>query len=179
MKHVTRNNMKRYAVTLLTSMTLGLATQSAFAAPINHAGGVTQQSFAVTQTDALTTAAAAFVPLPAASIVVTVPAGKTRLIKARFSGESACYDAAAWCSVRIMLQFPSGALLEMNPVVGTDFAFDSSDSGAEGGGSWEAHSIDRSRRIGAGTYRVFVQWGVVGVGTFWLDDWSFNVEVVA
>lgn len=70
-----------------------------------------------------------------------------------------------------------GAPVEMNPVVGDDFAFDSSNNSAELDGSWESHSIDRSRKGSAGTYRVFVQWGTVGGGTFRLDDWRFNVDL--
>jgi hypothetical protein len=66
---------------------------------------------------------------------------------------------------------------EAAPVVGTDFAFDSSDSNTEGGGSWESHAIERSvAGVAAGSHTVTVQYAVVGGATsFRLDDWGLNV----
>jgi hypothetical protein len=111
-----------------------------------------------------------WVQLTAGSI--TIPAGQTGYLVATFSGESLCSGTSGWCSLRVLV---NGA--EMNPVVGTNFAFDSAD--VDG---WESHAIQRiSRRLSGGpngtAYTVEVQWlyTVNGI-TYQLDDWMFQVE---
>jgi len=139
------------------------------------------------QDTAATTSSTSYVNLT--SVPIAVPANATVLLMARFSAESACYNSPAsansnWCSVRIIINTPAGAITELYPQAGTDFAFDSSDSGKEGSASWESHSMDRSIRLPAQpqgmTYTVTVQWAIVGTGAiFRLDDWSFTVERAA
>ncbi len=71
----------------------------------------------------------------------------------------------------------NGAVTELSPQSGSNFAFDSTDSATETSASWEGHSMDRSDRLGAGQYRVTVQRSVSNAAvTFWLDDYSFTVE---
>lgn len=135
-------------------------------------------------TDAQTTRRFAFIPLPTAKTTIVVPAGKKAIIDASFTAESACYPINAaqpvgYCSARILLD---GA--EMAPVVGTDFAFDSSNAGNQGSRSWEAHAMDRSssKVVGPGAHTIEVQWGVVGGAAgnteFRLDDWHLFVDAV-
>jgi hypothetical protein len=100
-----------------------------------------------------------------------VPSGQSALILARFAGESYCDGGTTsnYCSVRIMIDG-----VEAQPAVGFDFAFDT-DSASDDW--WEAHSIDRSAVVGAGSHTVTVQWAVTDSGTtFRLDDWSLTVE---
>jgi hypothetical protein len=68
-----------------------------------------------------------------------------------------------------------------------DYAFDSTNNGAEGTGSWEGHAMDRHLciRNPAGAVRtvpVQVQWRVFAgsdpstVPQFRLDDWSLTIS---
>ncbi|HEY9825048.1 MAG TPA: hypothetical protein V6D19_06350 [Stenomitos sp.] len=181
---------------LLLSSAL-LATSSALAAPKSATQNATGKALpttvrgkgvlAVTKlrgTDAQITRTPAFIPLSTATTTIVVPTGKRAIIDASFTAESACYPINAaqpvgYCSVRILLD---GA--EMAPVVGTDFAFDSSNAGNQGPLSWEAHAMDRSSRgaVGQGVHTVQVQWGVVGGAAgnteFRLDDWHLFVDAV-
>jgi len=138
-------------------------------------GGTVQRVQVLSETTAATTSSAVWVNL--ASMVVVVPAEERAMFLMRFSGESSCAGGvgAQWCRLRMRI---AGA--EANPVVGGDFAFDSTDNGSESFASWESHAIERySRIMGPGTYRVEVQWQVTDPAVrFRLDDWTFVVERV-
>jgi hypothetical protein len=60
----------------------------------------------------------------------------------------------------------------LHPRSEKNFAFDSVGATDQ----WEAHAMERSRRLPPGTYDIKVQWRVVGAATFRLDDWHFTVE---
>ena len=82
------------------------------------------------------------------------------------------------CSVRIMV---NGT--QANPASGIDFAFDSTDGGAETNQSWEAHAMERfTGCLAPGNYTVRAQWASRQVGgqipTFRLDDLSLVTEQV-
>ncbi|MCW2767053.1 MAG: hypothetical protein JWO11_3012 [Nocardioides sp.] len=112
------------------------------------------------------TNATAFALVPGLSVAVTVPPGGGRIL-ATFSAESACYGSSSYCNVRILVDGT-----EMDPVVGTDFAFDSTDNNTETSGSWESHSTQRySANLAPGSHTVTVQAAVTGATTsFRLDD---------
>lgn len=139
-------------------------------------GGTTIQVQNRAETAASFTNAAAFVDLPGANVVVTVPAGTSRLISARFTAESQCFgQAGRWCSLRVIVSNVAGGFVEMQPASGLDYAFDTVAADV-----WEGHALERSLRVGAGTYRVRVQRAVSGAGaTFRLDDWHFRVDLNA
>jgi hypothetical protein len=115
---------------------------------------------------------------------IGVIAGPATLINVRFSAESQCADGGAdfgWCGMRILIGGVEG---EPAPA---DFAFDSTNNGAEGTGSWEGHAFDRHRCIrnptgAVQTIPVQVQWRVFAgvnpatVPEFRLDDWSLVIE---
>ncbi len=117
------------------------------------------------------------VNVPAANLTLN----RTTLVKARFTAESACYGSSGYCPVRIVYRrlSPSvGPITELNPVVGSDFAFDSTDNGRETTGSWESHAINRSVSLPAGRYQFFVQAGTVGgSATLRLDDMHLELEL--
>jgi hypothetical protein len=116
------------------------------------------------------TSSGTFVDVNGAEETITVPAGETGRLYVTFSGESFCSSAAAWCSVRITV---NGA--EIEPVVGTDYAFDS----GTGSDAWEGHSMVRvSPVLPAGTYIVRAQFAAVSGGAMTLDDWAMVVERV-
>ena len=92
---------------------------------------------------------------PGSSEAFTVPTGETARIYAIFSAESACYGGGLdrFCGARIVVDGN-----ELNPAVGTNFAFDSSDDGDEGSSSEESHAIARSSEtLSAGNHTVKVQ----------------------
>lgn len=110
--------------------------------------------------------------------VINISLSSSTLVKARFTAESACYGASGYCSVRIVARnISTGAITEFNPQVGTDFAFDSSDSNREGSASWESHAINRSLYLGAGNYQIYVQANPLYSGmTLRLDDAQLEVD---
>jgi hypothetical protein len=123
------------------------------------------------------TNASGWTTLPGSSLSVVLR--QSKLLTARFTAESACYGGSGWCAARVVYRrLPGGVITELNPVVDTDFAFDSSDSNNEGSGSWESHAIDRSVRLGPGRYQFFIQVRPVAGGlTFRVDDWGFELEL--
>lgn len=106
-----------------------------------------------------------------------IPSGG-KLVKVTFSAESACYGAHGWCTARIVYRrVGTSTIYEFGPAVGSDFAFDSSDSNTEGGASWESHAISRSAYLPAGQYQIWVQARTTNNSlTFRLDDAHLRVE---
>jgi hypothetical protein len=163
------------ALAFTTPVIAGMGQEDGVApAAISAGGGTINQVISVTEQNALSTTSINYVNLPGATANISV-ATQNALIMARFSGESACSGGGAvanFCRVRILLNG-----IEMNPVVNLDFAFDSTNNGAESPFSWESHSIDRSRRVAPGNYVVQVQVSTTNVATtFRLDDWALTVE---
>ncbi|MEX2236112.1 MAG: hypothetical protein WEB00_01060 [Dehalococcoidia bacterium] len=115
--------------------------------------------------------------VPGLDATLTVPAGKTYLIVARFSAESSCYYQGDqqykfhtdYCFIRILI-----GGLEGHPI--GDFAFDAPDR--QGNATdYETHAVTRSRSLGPGTYRVRVQVDATNADLrFWLDDMHLTVE---
>jgi hypothetical protein len=132
--------------------------------------GATLALKVATSGDATTTSSTSFDLLQATEI--EVPTGSTATIVATFSAESACYSAAGFCSVRILID---GS--EMQPDVGTDFAFDSTDDNTETSSSWESHAIVRyATGVAAGNHNVQVQQRVSSATTILrLDDWALSI----
>lgn len=106
-----------------------------------------------------------------------IPTGG-KLVKVTFSAESACYGVSGYCSVRVVYRrVGTSPVYEFGPVVGTDFAFDSSDSNRESAASWESHAISRSAYLPAGNYQIWVQARTSHNSmTFRLDDAHLRVE---
>jgi hypothetical protein len=175
----------RRTIVLLASMAVALvlASGAAFAVVTLASGGAIDRVSIVRQDEAFTTSSTSYVDIPNTQVGVTVPAGTTRLIMARFSAESTCVGGSGfpplhYCSMTIVaVNAGSGAVTELQPASGLDFAFDSTDANTESIGSWESHSMDRSLRLGAGSYRIKPQAAVSNSATrFTLDDYSFTVE---
>lgn len=100
--------------------------------------------------------------------------GATGLYVVRFSAESACWGGgenfSGYCSVRILIGGQEAA-----PAAGIDFAFDSADWGDETSASWEAHSMERSRRVSTNP-QITVQARTNDPSVhFRLDDWHLTV----
>jgi hypothetical protein len=164
---------KRLLVVTALAGSLLLAGTAAYAIVTVRSGSITDQQQFVHDTNPFTTGSAAFVTVPTSwtSMTITSP----HMFDARFTAESRCAGNVGWCSVRIILVTPAGVITELDPVVGTDFAFDSApaDTG-------EGHAVERTSAVMApGSYRFGVQVAVVGGATAaWLDDWTFTVGAV-
>jgi hypothetical protein len=172
----------RRTILLLASMAmvLVLASGAAFAVLSFASGGFIERVAIARETSATTSSSTSFVDIPGAAVSVFVPSGSSKLIMARYSAESACSGGTGsqYCSVRIVARnSATGAITELQPASGLDFAFDSTDAGRETASSWESHSMDRSNRLGAGSYTIRAQRAVTSSATaFRLDDWSLTVE---
>jgi hypothetical protein len=118
------------------------------------------------------------------AIAVVAPPGS--LINIRFTAESQCAGGgvdAGWCGIRILV---NGVESQPASAPTADFAFDSTNNGADGTASWEAHAMDRHvciRNPGTANLNVpvQVQWrvfaGIDGiVPQFRLDEWSLTIE---
>ncbi len=171
--------LARTMIPLVALFAASLLVKSAVAGSATTVSGSSVTGVKVVRDTAATSVGStSFEDLPEASTTVRVPQGTRALILARFSAESLCLGPSGSpevCSVRILI---GGQ--EAEPASGSDFAFDSSNGGADGPYSWEGHSMDRSRGpLGPGTYTVKVQAKVTLVGgAFGLDDWSLTVERV-
>jgi hypothetical protein len=159
----------------VATVTLMMVGTAAYAAATFRTGSFTSKQYIIDETNAYSVpVAGAWQNVPSAAVAVTVPAGTSRLISARFNAESLC-TGPGWCSVRIVYVTAGGATVELAPQSGTDFAFDSA------GGSWEAHAIERTSRsfLPAGSYTVRVQaQRVGGASSFRLDDYLTSVELI-
>lgn len=167
--------LKRLGLTIVTIAAAAILGGTVAVAVLTASiGGTTIQVQNRAETATSFTNVAAFTNLPGALISVTVPAGTSRLITARFTAESRCTGVAGrWCSVRVVVFTPAGGIIELNPQSGIDYAFDS-----VAADNWEGHALERSIRLPAGTYRVVVQRAVSVAGTLLrLDDWHFRVDL--
>jgi len=174
-QHLTRGGV------FLALLGAGILAGTASLALIGGAGGADTRVDVRSETTALATSSTIFVDLPGANTVAAVPGGQSRLFIARFAAESACYGAAtapsAWCSLQIIAtNTATGASVPFDPASGIDYAFDTNPAGAQDD-LWEGHAMERSKRLGPGTYRIRVQRAVTNAATiFRLDDWHFSVE---
>jgi hypothetical protein len=118
----------------------------------------------------------AYVNLPGASTTVNVPAGTKAILRANFSGESACYNGAFtdFCSVRIVVNNQ-----EIRPIATSGPYFDSvGDTGTNFADYIETHGIERSSNVlNPGNYTIQVQQKVSASGmSFYLNNWHLTVE---
>ena len=127
-----------------------------------------------------TTSSPNWVNLPGATVGVFVPANTTRLYDVPFFAESLCNGpASGGCSVRIMAFGGPGGPIELNPVAGLDYAFDS-DMAGNLDDLREGHGMERSKRLAGGAngqnYTIQVQFAVTNAqSVFTLDDWHLAV----
>jgi hypothetical protein len=154
-------------------------SSAAFAAIVTTDGGATISVTNKSNTAASTTSSTSLTNLLVGTSV-TVPDG-TRLITARFTGESSCTaeDASiGYCRISIVARKVGTAEeTELSPAAGTNFAFDTVVLTQPNDDRYESHSMERSRRLATGDYVIKVYWSVTGEEvTFRLDDWHFRVE---
>jgi hypothetical protein len=162
------------AITLLSAGGVALAS--------HHAGHVTLSGGTVLATKIQTsigetgTNSQSWVKLTGSSVDFNVVNGTTRLFDARFHGAPVCVDVISpnvrACFVRIVAEnLATGSIIQLHPR--GDFVFDSTSSEGE----VEALGIERSIRLGPGSYRFYVQVRTQDSTTeLSLEGWHFAVE---
>lgn len=108
------------------------------------------------------------------STSVTIPAGYEGVIVVEYSAESACYGGPAsntYCTVNLRVNG--------DEISTTQQAFDSTDGGSEGNGSFESHTVRAiTETLAAGTYDISVGFDTNNDAvTFRLDDMTLTAEV--
>ncbi len=146
---------------------------------------------ALTSTKPRTTTTEKFIPIPGAKTVVYVKSGMDVLVNVAFTAESRCSElnsnTSNWCEVAILVDGVEAAPAASSFQPDT-YTFNNTNTNNEGRGSWESHAMDRHRCVfnanGASTKAVPVEvfWKVTNFDggnapNFWLDDWSFTVEL--
>jgi hypothetical protein len=114
-----------------------------------------------------------FGALTGSGIGLGVPSGTVRLFVARFNAESECAGATVGdCHVRIVARNrATGAVLELHPRRGNGFSWDTVNTAGP-----RALGIERSIRLGPGTYTFAVQASTSPSVTLILEAWHFAVE---
>ena len=179
--HASLNRRRPVAILAATLGAIGLCAAIAVAAPIGTGGTTQLRMENRTETTPVSTSSLNWVNVSAVVagwVPVPIADNTTRLINARFTGESYCDGPnAGFCTVRIVaVNAVAGATIELNPAAGTDFAFDADPAGAADD-MWEGNAIERSYRLPAGSWSIRVQYAVTNAATvFRLDDWHLAVE---
>jgi hypothetical protein len=135
-----------------------------------HSGVAVTRVSAVTQDTAVIYTSGAWTTVTSTSVYAL----NGQWVDARFTAESACYGTAgSWCAVRILVDG-----VESEPVVATDFAFNSATaSGGQTG--WASHSVERVKTVGfAGSHSVVVQAASIGSVSHRLDDYTLLAYVL-
>lgn len=113
------------------------------------------------------------------AIDIKVPAGKTRLVSATFTTRASCSGQTVHspCLTRIVARKAGTTTVQQLYPSSTFSAIDS--VGTEGR-HWATQSVARSKVLGAGTWRVWVQAGSASTDTTLdLSDWHFRADIFA
>jgi hypothetical protein len=96
----------------------------------------------------------------------------TGFLVATFTAESNCAGTpGGWCNIIINCDG-----VELQPAVGTDFAFDSVGT-TSSTSNWHSLSVTRrSNPITGGNHSCEVRENLISATSFRLDDWIFQVE---
>lgn len=183
---------RRILCALVTTTVLGVP-MAAFSQPEVFTARIQTYKRIVTYNDLFSTQSFDWINLPFAgpdgSAYAVIAPGANDLIAVTFSTESRCSPsvtttATDWCEVRVLV---NGTVAEPSAPDATGvFAFDSTDSGTEGFGSYEAHSMTRALCVSNTTTQNLVipiqvqvrvtDSGGTGGPSFWLDDWSLDIS---
>jgi hypothetical protein len=178
-----QHELSRVSIVIGAILLTGALAAAATAVLTADPGGAQVRVEKRTNNVPTSTSSTVFTDLPGANVVVAVPANASRLFDVPFFAESKCAGpgGGGWCSVRIIAtNIATGASVELNPMTGLDYAFDS-DMAAAADDLWEGHGMERSRRLPGGpsgaNYRIRVQFAVTNnTIAFTLDDWHLAVQ---
>jgi hypothetical protein len=173
---------KRVALVIGAVLATGALTGTAAAVLTGDVGGAEIRVDKRQENVLRTTSSQAWLDLPGANVVVSVPANTSRLFDVPFFAESRCSGPqAGLCNVRIIAtNIATGGSVELKPQSGVDYGFDTDIPGAFDD-YYEGHGMERSHRLPGGSngtqYRIRVQWRVANpASVFQLDDWHLAVH---
>ena len=147
----TKKKLRRLAILLVITGSAVLLAASTHAALIKQSYGSLQKSYVASSTATFTTSSTSYVPVPGATLDVTIPAGAPQMVIVSFSAASSCFNPnpnGGWCTVTMF----SGR--ELDPAVGTAYSFDSARSD---GAFTRAYTVDRSIVLSPGTHKITVR----------------------
>lgn len=180
----TRPRFAVVSLVVLVALLVGSAyavgrTFSPAATTVTRANKAAQRIAVITEGSGASTDVAGAVTIPGATTRMTIPAGQTGILVARFSGQSHCSgDAGKICMIRIRhspkdantwTTFNGGS-----SAGGSWRTFDSSENSSD----WESHAAEFvTGKLTAGTYDIRAEYSVNLAGpTFGLSAWTFVVE---
>jgi hypothetical protein len=135
-------------------------------------GGGIEQVLVAGSTDPFIATSENYVDIPGASRPVSVSDGSDLLL-ARYSAESTVRGGEQRVSSVRIVAVRGGTTFVMNPASPSgDFAFHNSSNDFDAG----SHSMDRSLRVGSGSWTVKAQAAAFHGSSLRLDDWSLTVE---
>jgi hypothetical protein len=161
----------------------GALTGTAAAVLTSDTGGAEVRVDKRTESAPFVTNATTFVDVPNMRVDVAIPPNQTRLYDVPYFAESRCDGPQnGICSIQIIAtNLANGQVVELNPVAGIDYAFDSDPAGAATADFDEGHGMERSRRLPGGpngaTWRIRVRAAVTNANTqFRLDEQHLAVH---
>jgi hypothetical protein len=167
-------NRMRRPVLLVAVAIVALLSASGIAVAVTSIsdGGAIEQVRVAYSTDPFIATSESYVDIPGARRAVSVSDGSD-LLMARYSAESVVRGGEhRVSSVRIVAEKGETTLV-MNPASpGGDFAFHNSSNDSDAA----SHSMDRSLRVGSGSWTVKAQAAAFYGSSLRLDDWSLTVE---
>lgn len=165
----------------VAALLVGAILQSAFAQPTPAAAGPSVKVSAQRSRDSASTGSDAFGDIPGASTSIVVPVNTRALLLASFNTVSSCEGVVPGdtCQVKIIVQKPGGAVVEMQPGGSDPLRFFDTVSQASADDRAEAHGIERSLScLSSGNYLLRAQWRVTGeFTTFFIN--GFHLSVIA
>ena len=155
---------------------LAVTGGTALAVVSTSAGGSQVQMLNRVTTSASVTSSTMFSDVPGATAWWAFRRARTRLINARFTAESIAPGRSSRPRRRVLDPDRGPAHRwgdgRAEPAGGSDYAFDTVASDGQ-----EGHAMERSIRLGAGTYVIRAQRAVTSNAvSFRLDDWHLAVE---
>jgi hypothetical protein len=161
----------RYAAVVAVLAAAAAAVPAALAATASQSGSAVTEVSLVSGGNATQGSPLKWTALPGASTTVTVPAGHTGIVDARFAGEQLCFGAAGTCKLRILVD---GKL----PPTGAAVTFSSTDNGVRASDSWQSGETETTSAVlKTGKHTVTVQYEVDNAAaSFRLDDWVLAAE---
>lgn len=182
MVNSTRPRFAIVSLVVLVALLVGsaYAVGAAFspaATKVTRANKAAQRIVVVTETDATSMSSATTTTIPGASSYITIPAGQTGILVARFSGQSNCSGSAGYiCMIKMQYSSDGSTWSNFSSATGGWKTFDSSAVG----GDWESHAAEFvSPRLSAGKWWVRAQYALniqPGGVTFGLSNWTWVVE---
>lgn len=153
----------------LALASLGLVSVPASQAAVTHSCGASIRSTIKTDIPNFTTSSTTFVNVPGGVVTVDIPAGRTRCVKVHFSASMSCSTTGSIDLCDFRAGEIGGSAFDP-PLNGIDFADGQGDT-------FQTHSFEWVKELGAGSHKIRVQAGVGSAPTtLTIRAWTLEVE---